>query len=289
VRRRSKAGSEPVKARRRKTAKLKRRITARAASRRSSGAANKETEVARLKRELHEALERQTATSEVLKVISNSPGELQPIFSIILKNALRICKANFATLLLCEGDAYRVVATHNAPPAYVEAIRLQPMLGMTGDTGLARVARTKRPDQVADVAAEPGYRNDPNPRRFVALTGARSLLTVPMLKDDALTGAIGVYRQEVRPFTDKQVALVQNFAAQAVIALENTRLLGELRQSLEQQTATSEVLGVISSSPGDLAPVFQTMLSNATRICGAKSEFSFDTPTAPIPPSPRSG
>jgi GAF domain-containing protein len=274
MRRRSRKGGEPVKARSRKTATPKRRNAPKSADDRSSSAAGQKTktesEVARLSRERDEALEQLSAASDVLKVISASPGDLKPVFEAILENATRICEAKFGTLVLCEGDAYRVVAMHNAPPAYVEARRRDPMLSMTGNTTLARVATTKRAAQDTDILKHPAYNSDSQRRSFVALTGARSLIHVPMLKDNELVGAIGVYRQEVRPFTDKQITLLTNFAAQAVIAIENTRLLNELRESLEQQTATSEVLSVISSSPGELEPVFQTMLANAVRICDAK-------------------
>jgi GAF domain-containing protein len=233
-------------------------------------------EDARLLNELRErtadltaSLERQTATADVLRIISSSPGELKSVFETILENAARLCQANFSTLYLAEGNAYRTTATYNVPVAFAESRHREPMVSMSGNTALARVAKMKSAVQISDVASDPAYREDPQRQRFVTLTGARSLITVPMLKDDVLIGAINVYRLEVRPFADKQIELLKNFAAQAVIAIENARLLGELRESLEQQTATSDVLRIISSSRGELEPVFQAMLENATRICEA--------------------
>jgi len=153
------------------------------------------------------------------------------------------------------------VALHNAPPAFVEYRRREPIIRPAPVTTLGRLVATKQVYHVADVRAEKGYVDGhPGPVSLVELAGARTVLNVPMLKEHELIGCIALYRQEVRPFTEKQIALVQNFAAQAVIAIENARLLNELRQSLDQQTATSEVLGVISSSPGELEPVFQAML-----------------------------
>jgi GAF domain-containing protein len=221
-------------------------------------------ELAETRKALAEALEQQTATSEVLGVISRSPGELELVFEAMLANAVRICEAGFGNLCTREGDGFRIAALHNAPPAYAEHRRLHPVFHPGPSTGLGRVAETKQVVHVVDIMAE----REASPA-FASLAGARTVLTVPQLKNNELVGAIGIYRQEVRPFTDKQIELVTNFAAQAVIAIENTRLLNELRESLQQQTATSEVLSVISSSPGDLEPVFQAMLANATRICEA--------------------
>ena len=228
-------------------------------------------------RELSESLQQQTATSEVLKVISSSPGDLEPVFQAMLDNATSICGAKFGTLFLSEGDtAARVVAQFRAPPAYAEVLRREPIVTLGGGA-LGRAARSKQAVQIADVRNDPAYVNDPRRLAILELAGARTMLNVPMLKDNEVVGQIAIYRQEVLPFTDKQIEVVKNFAAQAVIAIENTRLLNELRQrtddlseALEQQTATSQVLQVISSSPGELEPVFEAMLANAVRICEAK-------------------
>jgi GAF domain-containing protein len=220
-------------------------------------------ENARLLNELRESLEQQTATSEVLKVISSSQGELEAVFQTLLANATRICEAAFGSMLQLEGDMFRRVALHNAPPAFAEFHSKAPLVDPRKISDLRRVIETKQLIHVADTAAE-------HPDAPIAkYAGGRTLLVVPMLKDEELIGAIGIYRQEVRPFTDKQIELVQSFAAQAVIAIENTRLLNELRESLQQQTATADVLKVIAGSSGELDPVFSAVLANATHLCEA--------------------
>src|SRR5580704_17857123 len=270
MKRRGKAGGKAADVRRPKAAGRKRLAVAKPKSPPSAAAIGLQERLDRNRQELNEALQQQAATSEVLRLISAAPGDLQRVFAVILESATRLCQANFGTLYLAEGDFCRAVAMHNAPPAFVELRSRQPLAPITGATVLARVAKTKRTIQVADMAAEAAAYKNPQERRFVKLTRVRSLVTVPMLKGHELIGLITVYRQEVRPFSKAQVDLLTSFAAQAVIAIENARLLNELRESLERQTATSEVLGVISSSPGDLEPVFQAIMANATRICEAK-------------------
>jgi signal transduction histidine kinase len=227
-------------------------------------------QLAEARRQAAEALEREAATSEVLKVISTSPGKLEPVFQAMLAHATRICDAKIGTLYLRDGKAFRAAAMHNAPTAYAEARKAELLLRPPPDSVLGRLATTKQVVHIADLKTIRSYiEGHPFVVAAVDLAGFRTALGVPMLKDNELIGSIHINRQEVRPFTDKQIALVQSFAAQAVIAIENARLLSELRESLQQQTAAADVLRVISSSPGELQPVFEAMLENAVRLCEA--------------------
>jgi len=231
--------------------------------------------IADLKRQLaesnaerDEALQRETATSEVLQVINSSPGDLAPVFDAMLEKALHVCEANFGTMFLYDGGKDRSVAVRGAPEFarwMAERGAVEPTPGSLGD----RLKHGENVVHIVDASKEAAYESSATRRAVVEIGGFRTLLAVALRKGDDPLGGIVVYRREVRPFTDKQIALLQSFAAQAVIAMENARLITETREALEQQTATAEVLQVINSSPGDLTPVFDAILEKAHILCGA--------------------
>src|SRR5262249_22928273 len=220
--------------------------------------------------DLSESLEQQTATSEVLQVISSSPGELEPVFKAILENATRICGAKFGTLWLRDTDGLRAAALHGAPPAWADQIAQKPVFRPGPHAPIARVLEHRQAVQVADLRAERAYaEGDPIVVHTADLAGVRTLLGVPMLKEEEPIGVIGIYRDEVKLFTDKQVEVVSTLANRAVIAIENVRWLTDLRESLQQQTATADMLKVISRSTFDLQAVLDTLTESAARLCRA--------------------
>ena len=239
----------------------------------------KDAEIARLSGELNEALERQTAASDILRIIAGSPDNLEPVFEALLTNAVRLCGAKFGLLLVPEGSKFRLAAEHGIPEQLLEELPKNSLMHFGPETLTIRSLVTRQPVSIEDMRQEPGYLQG-HPR-YVALTdlgGARSAVFAPMLKGDKPVGVFIIFRQQVGPFTEKQINLVLDFAAQAVIAIENARLLNELRKSLDQQTATAEILRVISSSSTDVQPVFDTIVRRFKSLCGSVfgAIFTFD-------------
>jgi signal transduction histidine kinase len=273
MRRRSGAGPERAKLRRRKTVRQKRRGL------HNPCAADHKTQfdVAQLVRERDEALEREKATAEVLRIISSSAGELEPVFDAMLANATRLCEASYGLMLLCEEDDFRSAAVHGPlPPAFIERWQPGTLIRADPDLPAVRAAQTRQTVQIGDLRATPAYlRGDPFPVSGADVADIRTMVAVPMLKDDQPIGVMAIYRREVRPFTNKHIELVRNFASQAVIAIENTRLLNELRESLQQQTTTADVLKVISRSSFDLQAVLEIVVQNAVRLCAAHKGFIY--------------
>ena len=275
MRRRSRAGGEPVKTRRRKTVTLKRGIAPKGVRRRGSSAAGEETAVARLTRERDEALEQQAATAEVLKALSRSTFDLQSVLKSLLENAVRLCGAEMGLIYRQDGDIYRVAASFGHSDEFLEKMKQSP-IHQDRSSATGRAVLERRVVHIPDTLADADYRWGVNIRSEKEMH--RTILAVPMLKGDPIIGVIVIRRTQVKPFTDKQIAMLSNFADQAVVAIENARLVSELHESLQQQTSTADVLKIISRSAFDLQPVLEALIESATRLCGATRGhvFQFD-------------
>jgi len=226
--------------------------------------------------DLQESLQHQTATSEVLKIISRSPGELSPVFQTILSSAIRICDAQFGLLVLYEDGGFRCASMFNLPPAFAETFSRNPVIYPPPIDPLGRVIATRQLVHVVDVKQEPAYLTGfPPIVELVELGGARTLLLVPMMREKSLVGVIAIFRQNVHAFSGKQIELVTSFGSQAVIAIENAHLLNETREALERQTATADILKVIASSPSDVQPVFEAIAERSKRLVDALSTTVF--------------
>jgi two-component system NtrC family sensor kinase len=247
------------------------KASARRPARRDAGKSVAKVELARLSRELKEVQARQAATAEVLQVISSSAGDLKPVFEAMLGKAMHLCEAQCGFIYQLEMGAMRAMAEIGVPPAFAEYRRNHLHTGGAGTP--ADVMRvTRKPAHVHDARdSEPYRQGNPNAVAGVDLGGARTVLFVPMIKDDDLVGVINLYRMEVKPFSDAQIALLESFASQAVIAIENARLFNETKEALERQTATADILKVIASSPSDVQPVFEAIASSANRLLGGHS------------------
>jgi transcriptional regulator with GAF, ATPase, and Fis domain len=230
--------------------------------------ADLQKQVGILTRELKEAREQQTATGEVLHIVASSPENLQSVFDVMLEKAIALCDAKFGTLFLYDGKVFTLAADRNLPAAYVQAVRGRSFSAET-NTGFRRMVESEAPIHITDMFADSSYaKGEPLRVAAIELGGVRSFLGVPLLRKGELIGNFSIYRGEPGGFAENQIALATTFADQAVIAIENARLLTEQREALERQTATAEVLQVINSSPGDLAPVFDAILEKAHSLCG---------------------
>jgi GAF domain-containing protein len=270
MRRRSRAGGKSAKAKRRKTTARKSRIAPTAV--RASHSSREKAEVARLTRELSDARQQQAAMSEILGIISRSNFQLQPVLQSVVTTAMRLCRAEQAVIYRQQDGTYRFAAGHSTVPAYIE-IEKQTVILPDKGTVVGRTALTRQVARIDDAWNDPLYQK----KRDAQIGGVRSMIGVPLMREGEPIGVIALARNRVEPFTEHEIDLVATFADQAVITIENARLFEaeqqrtrELTESLEQQTASSEVLKVISTSTGDLQPVFETMLEKAVRICDAK-------------------